>query len=158
MSNPIIRSTRPAGRIVYSSELQATVVLNATAGDKSLPSVVLPTNPVPNGTTIHRVTAAISFRKIVESSGSANATVAAQDIQVRSDAPGTYIDAIDFPDNSFPVAASATEGGMMVAGDQDLTSEVDGADTYEFQWDEADCDAASLTFHDWQCHLIVEYR
>ena len=81
----------------------------------------------------------------------------AQDIQVRSDAPGTFRDAINIPDNSLSTDANATDGGILLVGDNDISVEVVGADTYEFQWTLADVDGNNLTLHDFQTHLIVEY-
>jgi hypothetical protein len=146
-----------AGRVVLSSDIQATVVVNAVAADVSLPSVVVPAGFIPTGTSIQRVIAAVSWRKSVESSAVANAVNVAQNIQVRSDAPGTWRDAINIPDNSLAHDASATEPGFLIPGDNDISVEVTVADTYEFQWENADVDGASITFHDWQCFLIVEY-
>lgn len=142
------------GRLVFASAVQATVVVNATAGNVSLPDVVV---VLPSGITIDRVIAAVSWRKQVESSTSANAVNVAQQIQVRDDTPGTFRNAITIADNSLATAASATEGGQTLLGDSDISAEVDGDDTYNFQWTSADVDGASLTFHDWQCFLIIEY-
>ncbi|MFQ6031010.1 MAG: hypothetical protein ACE5Q6_26390, partial [Dehalococcoidia bacterium] len=86
-----------------------------------------------------------------------NAVNGAQQIRVRSDAPGTFQDAITIADNSLETAASATEGGLMLLGDSDISVEVDGVDTYEFQWQNARVDGASLTLHDFQTYLILEY-
>lgn len=146
-----------AGRAVYSSQIQATLVLNAVASDESLPSVTVPSSFVPKGTTIRRVTAAISWRKGVESSGSANAVNVAQNIQVRSDAPGTWRDAIPIPDNALAHAADATEPGSLILGNTDIKVEVTGADIYEFQWENSDVDGASITLHDVQTHLIIDF-
>lgn len=147
---------RPSARLVFASDITPTVVVNATAADKTLPSVTIPAGAIPTGFTINRVLAAVSWRKSIESSAAGNAVVAAQVIQVRSDAPGTYRDAINLADNSLEHAASATDPGLLIIGDNDIKVEVTGADTYEFKWTLADVDAASITFYDWQCYLIVE--
>lgn len=146
-----------AGRITYSSDIQATVVVNSTQSDTSLPDVVVPANPVPSGASIQKVYAAVSWRKSVESSSGANAVNVAQNIQVRDDSPSAWLDAIDIPDNSLAHAADGIEGGFMLVGDRDVSGTVDGADTYNFQWENSDVDGDSLTFYDWQCHLIIEY-
>jgi len=144
-------------RQTFSSDLQATVVVNATAADVSLPDVTIPSGSIPEGATFVRVIAAVSWRKSVESSVGANAVNVAQNIQVRDDTPGTYVDAINIPDNSLAHASEGIEGGFMLVGDENLVTTVDGEDTYNFKWELADVDGASLTFHDWQCHLIVDY-
>ena len=94
----------------------------------------------------------------MDSSSGANVLDGAgQAIQVRADTPGTWRDAIDTPDNSLPNVADATEAGYMLIGDNDVSIEVTGADTYEFQWNDAEVDGDSLTFYDVQTYLIVEY-
>ncbi len=146
-----------SGRLVFSSDIAATVVLTSTAANIALPDVVIPAGAIPTGSSISRVLAGISWRKQVDSSGGANAVNVAQDIQVRSDAPGTFRDAINIPDNSLSTDANATDGGILLVGDNDISVEVVGADTYEFQWTLADVDGNNLTLHDFQTHLIVEY-
>jgi len=145
-------------RLTFSSNVSATVTLTATAGNVALPSVVIPAGVIPPGATISRVTAAISWRKQVDSSAAANAVNVAQTIQVRSDAPGTFRDAIDIPDNALATGGSATDGGPLLIGDNDIAVEVVGPDTYEFQWTLADVDGNNLVLHDVQTFLIVEFR
>ena len=147
----------PSGRLVFSSAVAATVVLTSTQGDLALPSVTIPANPIPAGSTIRRVLASMSWRKQVDSSAAPNAVNVAQDIQVRSDAPGTFRNAIAIADNALATEASATEGGVMLMGSSDISVEVVGADIYEFQWTDADVDGDNLTLHDVQTHLIIEY-
>lgn len=153
----LLTKARPAGRLVYASEVQPTVILSSVAADVSLPSVTIPSGFLPGGSQINRVIAGIAWRKQVDSSAAANALAGAQDIQVRSDAPGTFRDAINMADNALATALSATEGGEMLLGDEDISVEVVGADTYEFQWTLAVVDGASLTLHDVQTYLLVNH-
>lgn len=146
------------GRLTFFSDVQATVVLTSTAANVSLPSVTLPAGAIPTGAVITRVTAAMAWRKQVDSSSVANAINVAQTIQVRSDAPGTFRDAINIPDNSLATDADATDGGIMLVGDNDISVEVTGPDTYEFQWTLADVDGNNLTLHDFQTYLFVEFE
>jgi hypothetical protein len=148
---------RPSGRLVFSSDVQATFVLPAVAADVSLPSVVIPSGFLPDGARISRVIAGLAWRTQIDSSASANAVDGAQNIQVRSDAPGTWRNAINIADDALATGASATEGGMMLLGDNDLSVEVVGTDTYEFQWDEALVDGASLTLYDVQTYLVIDF-
>lgn len=141
-------------RLVYASAMQGTVVLPAVAANLSLPSVLV---TIPSGITIDRVIAAIAWRKQVESSAALNAIDGAQQVQVRSDAPGTFRNAITMANNALETASSATEGGIMLLGDSDISVEVVGSDTYEFQWTLALVDGASLTLHDVQDYIIIEY-
>lgn len=142
-------------RLVFASAIQATVVLPDAAASLTLPNVVIST--LPSGITIDRVIAAIAWRKQIESSAVLNAINNAQQIQVRDDSPGTFRNAITIADNSLETAANATEGGLMLLGDSDISVEVDGVDTYEFQWQNAQVDGAALTLHDVQTYLIIEY-
>lgn len=145
------------GRITIPSTMQETVVVNASAGNKSLPSVVVPSGTIPPNATITRVLAAISWGKKVNSDSSVNAVNVAQNIQI--DITGGFsVNAITIPDNAFHTAASATEGGFFFLGIIDVKAEVADGSTSTFQWTSADVDAASLTFHDVQMWLIIEYE
>ncbi len=154
----MMTKARPAGRLVFASDVQPTVVLtDVVSSDVALPSVTVPSDFLPAGAQIKRVIAGFAWRKQVDSSGLANAVDGAQDIQVRSDAPGTFRDAINVANNALATGASATEGGEMLLGDNDISVEVAGPDTYEFQWTSALVDASSLTLHDVQTYLLVDY-
>lgn len=146
-----------AGRVTYSSEAQATVVVNSTQSDVSLPDVVVPSGFLPSGASIVSVQVALSWRKSVESSSLANAINVAQDIEVRDDSPSAFIAAINLLDNSLAHDADGIEGGFMLIGDIDVKATVDGADTYNFQWTDSDVDGDSITFHDVQTHLIIDF-
>lgn len=157
LTTPAAANPLTVGTLRFASEIQATLVLTSTLTTRALPSVTIPAGAIPAGTAINLVQAAISWRKAVDSSSLANAIAGAtQDIQVRSDAPGTYIDAIDIIDNSLAVEADATEAGIFLLGDIDVSGEVIGGDTYEFQWENSQVDGNSLTLHDLQTFLIVE--
>ena len=145
-------------RLIFWSDLQPIVVLPAVAANQSLPSVAVDLAIQPGGTSIKRVLAGMSFSKKVDSSAVANAVVGAQEIQVRSDAPGTFRNAISMPDNVLATASGATEGGLLVVGNHDIAVEVTASDTYEFQWTNALVDGASLTLHDVQTLIIVEFE
>ena len=146
-----------AGQRMFSSDAQATVVVNAVAADVSLPDVVIPAGAL-TGKTIDRVVMAVSWRKSVESSSLANAVNVAQNLQVRDDSPSAWADAINLADNALAHDADETGPGFMLVGDTDVSGTVDGEDTYETQWENADVDGASLTFHDFQSHLIVYFK
>lgn len=141
-------------RFAFSSDVQPSAVLPAVAANVALPSVTIPAGVLQGRIT--RVVAGVSWRKQVDSSGVANAVNGAQTIQVRSDAPGTFRNAVNIADGALSTAASGTEGGSMLIGDNDIKVEVTGADTYEFQWTNAAVDGASLTLHDVQTFLFVE--
>ena len=131
----------------------------AAAADLALPSVVVV--DLPAGATVVRAIALFKARVIENTNGAANklngATVAdtSQVIQVRDDTPGTYRDAITFVDDQFGIAASTREGGDVLIGNTDIATEVDGNDTYNFQWLQALADAAALNFNDCQTGLRI---
>ena len=142
-------------RLVRGSAGTINLVLPAVAASLVLPSVTV--GGLPSGITIGAVFAAIAWRKQVDSSAVLNAINGTQQVRVRSDAPGTFRDAITMSNAALETVASATEGGMMIWGDSDISAEVIGADTYEFQWQLALVTGASLTLHDVQTYLILEY-
>ena len=142
-------------RLVFAGAVQGALILTATPTNLTLPSVTV--EALPSGITINRAIAAIAWRKQVDSSGANNAIDGDQQIQVRSDAPGTFRDAVTISDNSLSTAGNGTEGGVMLLGDSDISIEVDGPDTYEFQWQNARVDGNNLTLQDVQTYLLLEY-
>jgi hypothetical protein len=151
-SNTLRLLKRPVP-IDFWSNPQEEVAIPAVAADQSLPDVTV--SGLPTGCTVVRAVAMFKFRAIEETSGGANKLSGAQDIQVRTDAPGAWADAINFLDDMFGLEASAREGGDLFIGDIDLSATVTGNDTYNFQWDEAVADAASIAFNDVQTGLRV---
>lgn len=145
----------PANRLVYPGIGADRIVLPAVAGNLVLPSVTIAS--IPSGIVIERVIAAFAWRKQVDSSAVLNAINGTQQIQVRIDTPGTFINAIQMSDNTLETVASATEGGMMLLGAPDISAEVVGVGTYEFQWTLALVDGASLTLHDVQTYILIDH-
>jgi hypothetical protein len=147
------------GRRVIPSAMQATVVLNGAAPDLSLPSVVVPSTVLPPNAVITAAYAAISWRKMVDSSGSANAIVAAAGNKIEVDITGGFVTtAILLIDNVLSTEGNAAEGGGVILGILDIKAEVAEGSTTLFQWSGADVDAASLTLHDVQTYIIVEFE
>ncbi len=142
---------------------QEEVVVAAAAGTLALPDVVVANLPV--GHTIRRVQAMFKFRMVENTNVAANKLDGAtnpgvsQVIQVRSDAPGTWRDAINFVDDQFGIAASTREGGDVLIGSHNIAVEVTahGDDTYNFQWLLAKADLDSLNFNDAQVGMRVWY-
>ena len=131
-------TSNPQSFADFWSDPQEEVVVTDSATTPTLPSVTV--SDIPVGAAIVRVAAMFKFRAVENTNAAANklsgTTVAAtsQVIQVRSDAPGTWTDAIKFVDDQFGVAASTREGGDVLIGSIDIAGEVDTNDTYEFQW------------------------
>lgn len=145
----------------FWSDPQEEVVIPAAAGTLALPSVTIA--DLPAGAVVVRAIAMIKFRMIDNINGAANkldgATVAdtSQVIQVRDDTPGTWRDAINFVDDQFGLAATTRESGDVLIGSPDIAVEVDGNDTYEFQYLLAKADLASINLNDVQTGLRVWY-
>lgn len=139
----------------WFSDSQEELAITNGAGDKSLPSVVLPNI----SGEIVRVKAGFKFRMIENTNGAANKLSGAQDIQVKESVGGAFTDAINFVDDQFSLAATTREGGDCIVGDIDVVGEVGLFNkTYDFQWDEAVADQSNLQFNDVQTFLIVTYR
>lgn len=133
---------------------QEEVALTSSAGDKSLPDVTI--SGVPSGATIVYAVALFKFRMVENTDGSnPNKLNGVQYIQVRDDTPGTWTNSIQFVDDLYSLVASARESGEPVDGSIDISSIVDGNDTYNFQWDEAVADQSNLQFNDVQVGLRI---
>ncbi|KKL04116.1 hypothetical protein LCGC14_2619320 [marine sediment metagenome] len=144
----------------FWSDVQALVTITATAQDLSLPSVVVA--GLPAGATVARAIAIFKYRAAQDTSGSANnlddgGGTTTPAIQVRADTPGTYIDAINVVDGMVQVVASTRDSGDVWMGDNDVKSEVDENDTYEFQFDDAEAEGGNLLLRDVQCGLRVYF-
>jgi hypothetical protein len=139
----------------YWSIPQKTLAIPIAAADQALPDVTVA--GLPAGATVVKATAIFKARSI-SNAGAANKLTNAQEIQVRTDAPGAWADAINFVDDQFLIAAAAVDApGDVVMGALDLSATVTGNDTYNFQWDEAVADVAALTFNDVQVGLRIWY-
>jgi hypothetical protein len=134
---------------------QEEVALTAGAGDKALPDVSIA--GLPAGTTIVRACAIFKFRMVENTNAGVNKLNGAQAIQVRDDTPSAWIDAINFLDDQFGLAATTREGGDVAIGAINLSATVDGIDTYNFQWHNGVADVANLQFNDVQVGLRIWY-
>lgn len=141
--------------IDFWSSPQEEVSVPAAAADQALPDVTVA--GLPAGVTIVRVVALFKWRALENTNVAANKLNGAQDIQVRTDAPGAWADAINLLDDMFGIAASTREGGDVIIGALDIKATVTGDDTYNFQWDEAVADVAALNFNDVQTGLRIYY-
>ena len=132
--------------IPFWSDLDDVIDLPALAADTALPSVVV--SGLPTGLTLERVDVILKVRAIENTNaGGPNAINGAQNIQVRK-AAGAWVNAINLPNNLWTVAASTREAGDVLIGDNDVKATVDGDGTYNFQFDEALVDLASLRLND----------
>lgn len=123
-------------------------VINLPVGptDTPLPDVVV--SGLPSGITLQRVVAMLKVRAIENTNaGGTNGINGAQNIQARL-AAGSWVNAINLPDNQWLVAASTREAGDVLIGDNDLKTTVTADGTYNFQFANAAVDLASLRLND----------
>lgn len=139
--------------LVFWSLPQEALTVPAAAADQALPDVTVA--GIPTGATIVKVTPMFKFWGC--SAVALTALTGAQEIQIRTDAPGAWTDAVNFADNQWTLAAGAEKGGDVIFGVINLNGTVIGNDTYNFQWDEAVADSA-LVFQVVQMGLMVWYR
>lgn len=156
-----VQTDKISGKMLYPmdfwSDPQEEVVVTGAQTTPSLPSVTV--HDLPAGATIVYVEAFLKFR-IVENTNVAENSIdhtAAQPIQVRSDAPGTWRDAINFVDELYKVPASTRESGDLPVGSENIAVEVDENDTYEFQWLNAKAHLGNLQFNDVITGLKIWY-
>jgi len=140
---------------------QEEVAIPAVAATLTLPSVVVA--DLPAGATIVRAIAMVKFRMIENINAGANnldgATVAAtsQVIQVQDSAAGGWVDAINFVNLQFGLAASTREGGDVLTGSIDIAVRVDANDTYSVRYLLAKAALLGINFNDVQAGLRIWY-
>ena len=142
--------------VTFWSEVQATATITGASTDVSLPSVVLPNLTIG---TIVDVRCVLKYRKIDNPYAGTNAVNGAADVQVKENAAGAYIDAIDIIDNSMQCDASAESGGDVVMGDIDVKAQVAAMNkTYDFKFDEVAADQNNLVLYDVQTGIQVWFQ
>ena len=149
--------------IVWSN-IQPLLIIPAVAANLDFPTIHIPTGTIPSGATKTSVRLLVKWRKQVDSSGTANATVGATTIRAMKSTGTWGVDdlvAIDIPNNSLATDGSATEGGDIVIGDNDIKAEIDEDNVdYKIRSAIADAmivDAASLTLVDVQCAFVIRF-
>jgi hypothetical protein len=135
-------------------EVQLTDTV-APGTDVALPDVTLA--GLPDGAVITRAVAMFKFRMVENTAVVPNAVSGIQYIRVRDDTPGTWRNAITIADDMFTLDSICREGGDMIIGNIDIAVEVDGNDTYNFQWAASLVDQANLQFNDVQTGLRIWY-
>jgi len=157
----LVSDERKVFSLDFWSEPQEEVLVDTGADTLALPDVTV--GDLPAGARVVRAVALFKWRMTENDNAAINsldgATVAgvSQVIQVRSDAPGTWRDAINFVDDQFSVAATAKESGDAIIGSLDIAVEVTANDTYNFRWLLSLANEDSLMFNDVQVGLRVYY-
>ena len=161
--------TTPAevAKMIFSMDFWSDPAEEVQVGDAAAgATVALPTVTVadlPPNATIVRAIAMFKFRMVENTNAAANklngATVAttSQVIQVDDSGATGYVDAINFVDDQFGLAAETREGGDVLIGSIDIATRVDGNDTYSVRWLLARADLDYLNFNDVQCGLRIWY-
>ncbi len=145
----------------WSASLEEVSLDGDTAATKTLPTVTVADLPA-NAAIVHAVVM-FKFRMVENTHATiANkldgATVATTSQVIQIDKSGaTFIDAINFVDDQFSIAAATREGGDVIVGNIDVASEVDANDTYELRWLLALADEDYLNFNDVQVGLRIWY-
>jgi hypothetical protein len=152
----VTNSRRETHFLDFWSDIDDLVTLTSSGTDTALPAVTVA--GIPSGAVVTKVIAMMKFGGTEDTSTAENKLVvdAAEHIQVDKTG-GTYIDAIALINNALLTGASGTRGGDVWIGALDISAEVDGDDTYEFQWEDADVTGDSLLVRDLQTGLRVYF-
>lgn len=146
-------------QLEFWSATDDVIDLPAVAADVDLPNVVVAS--LPANASLLRVVAIFKCRHIQNTNaGGATAILGAQNIRVKKSTGAWGVDdiaAINLPDNLWTVAASTREGGDVIEGDNDLKAEVDGNATYNFRFEDAIVDLASLRLNEVQMSVKVYF-
>lgn len=144
-------------KLLFPSDLQATVVVPVGAATQALPSVTIPSGGLPTGAVIDKVYCHFVYGSRY-SAGDSKVN-AEQYIQVAESVAGVYTNAIKIKDDSFWIDASEATmmGGSVVYGNIEVAGTVATENkTYDFQWLNANMEATAQTFYDVQ--MIIEVR
>lgn len=137
------------------------VQIDAAGATVALPDIVVA--DLPAGAIVTCAKVMFKFRMIENTAAGANklngATVAdtSQVIQIRDDTPSAYVDAINFVDDFFAMAASTREGGDVIIGSVDVSAIVDGNDTYNLRYLLGKTDSDFINFNDVQVGIRIWY-
>lgn len=152
-------STQSISFMDFWSSLDDMITLTNTSYDVSLQNVIVAN--VPANTTIVRVVGMLKMRAINNTSVATNAINGAVVIKVKK-STGTWgvddVALISLPDNILSVSASTKEGGLLIDGNNNASTEVDGNATYNLRFDgNTFVDAANLKLIDVSAGLRVYF-
>ena len=135
------------------------VTVTATAADFSLGTATFEAGAIPSGAVIRAAYLWVTIREIEDTSASENDVDAADTpaVQVRTDAPGAWSDAILIVDAQWLTPASGTTAGGLILGTIDVKSVVAADDGYDIQFDQLEATGANLLLRDVQAGIVVEY-
>lgn len=143
----------------FWSTPEPTVVFTTTPGTKSITNTI--TVALPAGAVIDLVRLMIKFRQVEDTSGLVNAINGATcNVQV-DDSGGTgWLTGYTIPDNTLRVAGNVVtrSPGDIFIGTTDISSRVDGDDTYSCQIVNAASDGNNLTLRDFEWGVRIYYH
>jgi hypothetical protein len=142
----------------FWSDLKEEVAVTGAQSTIALSPVTVAN--LPAGAVIVRAFAMFKFRMVENTFAGVNKldAAAALPIQVDDGAATGYVDAIDFVDDAFTLAATPMrEGGDVIIGDNNIAARVDGNDAYPVRWLNAKADQNNLQFNDVQMGLRIWY-
>ncbi len=152
----VTNSRRVVHQMDFWSDADDLITIDSTAGDETLPAVTVA--EIPTGAVVLRVITMLKIGSFEDTSTAENKVVLAGTEHIQVDKTGgTYIDAIKMIAGQWLTGASAARGGDVMIGNIDVSSEVDGNDTYEFKWEGADVTGDSLLLRDVQVGLRVYF-
>ena len=123
---------RQVSMMEFWSDVDDIITLTTATTNVALPNIVVA--DIPSGATITRVVGMIRMRALNNTSAATNAINGAGVIKIKETA-GTYTNLITIPDNILSTAASTKEGGLLIEGNIDASTEVDGNATYNLRFD-----------------------
>ncbi len=136
---------------------ESVFTITSTATDQSLPSVTV--RKIPVGATISEVNALLKYRIVKDTSAAQNSLKLAGTEHIQVDKSGcTFIDAIELVKGMMEVEACDESGGDVWVGSINISSEVNGNDTYEFRWEGSDAIGSNLEVRDLQTGLRVYFN
>ena len=129
------RSITNVSMMEFWGDIDDIVTLTTSTANVDLPNVIIADIPV--NTTIVRVIGLIRIRAINDTSGATNAINGTSVINVKK-STGTWgvddVALITIPNNILGTSASTKEGGIIINGSNDATSEVDANATYNLRF------------------------
>ena len=149
-----------SGILDFWSLPQQVASITAAAVNIALPDIIVV--GLPAGATVTKAIVMFKYRVIENTNAAVNdlngASVAltSQVIQIRKNTPTAYVDAIDFVDEQFGLAATTIQGGDVLIGSIDVSALV-GNGTYNLRFLQASADQNNLNFNDLQVGLRVWY-
>lgn len=125
---------RNVSMMEFWSDVGAKVTLTTSSTNIPLPNITIA--DIPSGATIIRVVGMIRMRALNNTSASVNAINEALDAVIKVEKMGgTWTSLINIINDTWSVAASTKEGGMLIEGSADASAEVDANADYEFRFD-----------------------